>query len=120
MKIKMKQGMSGPTTNYDVGETYDFPAEEAVRLVAAGFAAAENPKEYQSLRSRTDLQTTVSEKGQNAENLLAVAKEKRAKCDEVLADTKAAEDVAATAAKELKDAEAALLKVPAPAPSPAS
>lgn len=38
MKVRMLQGLSGPTVNVRPGEEHECDAEEAKRLIAAGFA----------------------------------------------------------------------------------
>jgi len=38
MKIKMTTGLSGPDYSLSPGDEWDFPADEAGRLIAAGFA----------------------------------------------------------------------------------
>lgn len=38
MKIKMTVGLSGPTITLSPGDEHDFPQDEALRFIAAGFA----------------------------------------------------------------------------------
>lgn len=38
MKIKMLVGLSGPTITLSPGDEHDFPNDEAVRFIEAGFA----------------------------------------------------------------------------------
>lgn len=47
MLLKMTVGLSGPAINLVPGDVWDFPQDEALRLVAAGYAvpASEEPIE---------------------------------------------------------------------------
>lgn len=39
MKVRMLTALTGPTYSLTVGDEADFPDDEAIRLVEAGFAA---------------------------------------------------------------------------------
>lgn len=47
MKITMLQHLSGDIS-YEVGKDYDFPTDEAIRLIDAEIAKPKNKKEYDS------------------------------------------------------------------------
>lgn len=40
MKVRMKVGLSGPAGSWKPGDDYECDAEEAARLIEAGFAEA--------------------------------------------------------------------------------
>lgn len=57
MKIIMLQHLSGDIS-YEVGKEYDFPTDEAIRLINAEIAKPKNKKEYESaLVELADLET---------------------------------------------------------------
>lgn len=39
MKVRMLTGLSGPTYSLTTGDEADFPDDEAIRLIEAGYAA---------------------------------------------------------------------------------
>ena len=45
MRVRMVVGLSGPAINLIPGDEADFPDDEALRLVQAGFAVAVAPIE---------------------------------------------------------------------------
>lgn len=52
MKLKMAVGLSGPTINLSPGDESDFPHEEALRLIKAGYAVAIEQPTQKAIRKR--------------------------------------------------------------------
>ena len=52
MKVKMKSSMAGANVMRNVGEVYNIPAEEAKRLINAGFAEPAGAKKKENAIGR--------------------------------------------------------------------
>ena len=54
MKLIMKTSMQGPTIGLAPGDDHECGDAESIRLIDAGFAAAEDPNEEATVRKRME------------------------------------------------------------------
>ncbi len=66
MLLKMIAGLSGPLFNLSPGDEYDFDADEAGRLKAAGFAVDAEPEVEAPAKTKKGKADVVSSEGDNA------------------------------------------------------
>lgn len=69
MKVIMLQHLSGDIS-HEVGKEYEFPTDEAIRLVDAGIAKPKNKKEYES--ALVELSDIESEKLEKEKQIAAI------------------------------------------------
>ena len=69
MKVTMLQHLSGDTS-HEVGKEYEFPTDEAIRLIDAGIAKPKNKKEYES--ALVELSDIESEKLEKEKQIAAI------------------------------------------------
>jgi hypothetical protein len=57
MRVRMLVGLSGPTITLSTGHEWDFPDDEAARLIAAGYAVpVAEPKVERAVRPRAKVE----------------------------------------------------------------
>lgn len=66
MLLKMTAGLSGPLFNLGPGDEYEFDADEAERLKAAGFAVDAEPAVKAPVKTKKGKADVVSDEGDNA------------------------------------------------------
>jgi len=54
MRVRMVVGLSGPAINLIPGDEADFPEDEALRLVQAGFAEPVKPKTERAVKRQAE------------------------------------------------------------------
>ena len=69
MKVIMLQHLSGDIS-HEVGKEYEFPADEAIRLIDAEIAKPKNKKEYES--ALVELSDIESEKLEKEKQIAAI------------------------------------------------
>lgn len=69
MKVIMLQHLSGDIS-HEVGNEYEFPTDEAIRLIDAGIAKPKNKKEYES--ALVELSDIESEKLEKEKQIAAI------------------------------------------------
>ena len=57
MRVKLTVGLSGPTVDLQPGDEYDCSAEEAARLIQAGFAVSLAPKVERAVKPKFKVET---------------------------------------------------------------
>lgn len=50
MKVRLLTGLSGPAGSWQPGDTYECTADEAARLIEAGFAESTAPKRERAVK----------------------------------------------------------------------
>ncbi len=66
MLLKMTAGLSGPLFNLSPGDEFEFEADEAERLKAAGFAEDAEPEVKAPAKTKKGKADVVSDEGDNA------------------------------------------------------
>ncbi len=68
MLLKMIAGLSGPLFNLSPGDEYDFDADEAGRLKAAGFAVDAEPEVQAPAKTKKGRANVVSDESDHGGN----------------------------------------------------